>query len=128
MLYDSSKEYFLAVRSASGRVPLYWGPDKHQGDNLLLSTEAGHLGPFPAGLAFEVTFKHPALGLLSPCGALFPSLSVICCQQDRLGLTGKGVSLDRKKARLLCVRTATSSTSMAMRESGSVCVGKLANC
>lgn len=57
MLYDSSREYFLAVRSASGQVPLYWGPDKDQGDNLLLSTEAGYLGPFPAGLAFEVFLK-----------------------------------------------------------------------
>eukprot|EP00884_Botryococcus_braunii_P020242 jgi/Botrbrau1/6901/Bobra.67_3s0020.1 len=53
LLYDSSREYFLAARSASGKVPLYWGTDMLEGDNLLVSTLAGHLSPFPAGIIFE---------------------------------------------------------------------------
>jgi len=54
VLHDDGAGYTMAVRSASGRSPLFWGADE-AGDYALFSTSpAGRLSAFPQGCAFEV--------------------------------------------------------------------------
>ena len=54
LLHDASCGYTMAVRSASGRSPLFWGADA-AGDYALFATSpAGRLSAFPQGCAFEV--------------------------------------------------------------------------
>ena len=54
LLHDAGCGYTMAVRSASGRSPLFWGADA-AGDYALFATSpAGRLSAFPQGCAFEV--------------------------------------------------------------------------
>jgi hypothetical protein len=64
LLHDAGAGYTMAVRSASGRSPLFWGADK-AGDYALFATSpAGRLSAFPAGCAFEVAALAGASGPL----------------------------------------------------------------
>ena len=54
LLHDAGAGYTMAVRSSSGRSPLFWGTDE-AGDYALFATSpAGRLSAFPQGCAFEV--------------------------------------------------------------------------
>ncbi|KAK9820989.1 hypothetical protein WJX81_002818 [Elliptochloris bilobata] len=53
VLHDAGAGYTMAVRSATGRSPLFWGADE-AGDYALFATSpAGRLSAFPQGCAFE---------------------------------------------------------------------------
>jgi hypothetical protein len=54
LLYDAGMGYLLVVRSASGKVPLYWGLDEGPGTSLVISSaKFAHLSDFPPGCAYE---------------------------------------------------------------------------
>ena len=92
LLHDAGAGYTMAVRSASGRTPLFWGADK-AGDYALFATSpAGRLSAFPAGCAFEVAALAGASGplwqrTLRPPSCKHPAARLYALRLQKLRMT-----------------------------------------